>query len=153
MFLSDSFCNYLSFLLSVLTYLLSNAAKYGAAKDTVDVCVEDNGDRYKVSVINHGPGIPKEFHSRVFSKFAQADASNARKAKGWVCMLLSLLSNIMVVVWVLPPKPAKAVLFISNSPKWHEKHKDSTKHHSDTTTPRQKAIRPLIWLAASLGSG
>jgi len=66
----------------VLANLLSNAAKYGGEQDTVDIVVDDGGDRYKVSVSDHGPGIPEEFRSRVFSKFAQADASNDRKVKG-----------------------------------------------------------------------
>ncbi|KPJ91561.1 MAG: hypothetical protein AMJ53_11400 [Gammaproteobacteria bacterium SG8_11] len=66
----------------VLANLLSNAAKYGAEQDTVDICVDDIGERYKISVTDHGPGIPEEFRSRVFSKFAQADASNDRKVKG-----------------------------------------------------------------------
>ncbi|WP_455210806.1 sensor histidine kinase [Kaarinaea lacus] len=66
----------------VLANLLSNAAKYGAEKDTVDISVEDSGDSYTISVTDHGPGIPEEFRCRVFSKFAQADASNDRKVKG-----------------------------------------------------------------------
>jgi signal transduction histidine kinase len=66
----------------VLANLLSNAAKYGAEKDVVDVSVDDSGGYYTISVTDHGPGIPEEFRGRVFSKFAQADASNDRTVKG-----------------------------------------------------------------------
>jgi len=66
----------------VLANLLSNAAKYGADNDTIDVSVDDRGDRYRINVTDHGPGIPEEFRSRVFSKFAQADARDNRTVKG-----------------------------------------------------------------------
>ena len=36
----------------------------------------------RISVRDHGPGIPPEFHQRIFEKFAQADASNTRQSGG-----------------------------------------------------------------------
>ena len=56
----------------VLTNFLSNAAKYGGENDTIDVTVTRIGKRLRVSVCDHGPGIPKEFQSRAFEKFAMA---------------------------------------------------------------------------------
>ncbi len=36
----------------------------------------------RVSVIDHGVGIPNEFRSRIFQKFAQADATDSRQKGG-----------------------------------------------------------------------
>jgi len=56
----------------VLTNLLTNAAKYGAENDIITVAVEKFDDRVRVSVADHGPGIPKQFQPRIFEKFAMA---------------------------------------------------------------------------------
>lgn len=58
----------------VLTNFLSNAAKYGGENDTIEVAVKRVGKRLRVSVRDHGPGIPKDFQSRVFEAFAMAHA-------------------------------------------------------------------------------
>jgi PAS domain S-box-containing protein len=66
----------------VLSNLLSNAAKFSPPDTQVDIRVEPIADRVRVSVIDHGPGIPAEFHERIFQKFSQADASTTRKQGG-----------------------------------------------------------------------
>lgn len=66
----------------VMANLLSNAAKYGATSDTVDVDVQVNANKVRVNVTDHGAGIPESFRSRIFDKFAQGDASNTRKVSG-----------------------------------------------------------------------
>lgn len=58
----------------VLTNFLSNAAKYGGNNDTIEVAVTRMDNHLRVSVTDHGPGIPKKFQSRVFEKFAMAYA-------------------------------------------------------------------------------
>lgn len=63
----------------VLTNLLTNAAKYGADKDTIEVAVIRKGKQLRVSISDHGPGIPKEFQSRVFDKFSMAHVPNNDK--------------------------------------------------------------------------
>jgi len=59
----------------VLTNLLSNAIKFSPSSGEVVVTIENRGPRVRVSVRDHGPGIPEAFRPRVFDKFAQADAS------------------------------------------------------------------------------
>jgi len=54
----------------VLTNLLTNAAKYGAENDVITITVDKLDDRLRVSIADHGPGIPKQFQSSVFEKFA-----------------------------------------------------------------------------------
>ena len=38
--------------------------------------------KIEISVSDHGPGIPEEFHARMFEKFAQADSSDTRRVGG-----------------------------------------------------------------------
>jgi PAS domain S-box-containing protein len=66
----------------VITNLLSNAIKFSPKGEEVLVVVEKRGKAFRVSVRDHGPGVPDEFKSHIFEKFAQADATNARQKSG-----------------------------------------------------------------------
>lgn len=68
--------------MQIVTNLLSNAIKYSPENATVAVELALQGDRARVSVHDSGPGIPGEFHSRIFDRFAQADSSDARSRGG-----------------------------------------------------------------------
>jgi PAS domain S-box-containing protein len=69
-------------LLQVVTNLLSNAVKFSPAAEHVDVVIEKPADRIRISVRDHGHGVPEDFKQRIFEKFAQADASDARQLGG-----------------------------------------------------------------------
>jgi signal transduction histidine kinase len=69
-------------LLQVLSNLLSNAAKFSPEQGTVEVAVQKHAQRVRVSVTDHGPGVPAEFRDRIFQKFAQADSTDARQKGG-----------------------------------------------------------------------
>jgi PAS domain S-box-containing protein len=69
-------------LAQVLTDLLSNAIKFSPPGGEVVVAIARHGGEMRVSVRDHGPGIPDEFKSRIFEKFAQADSSDARQKGG-----------------------------------------------------------------------
>jgi PAS domain S-box-containing protein len=69
-------------LAQVLTNLLSNAIKFSPAGEEVVVAIEQRGSAVRISVRDHGHGIPEAFKSHVFEKFAQADASDARQLGG-----------------------------------------------------------------------
>jgi PAS domain S-box-containing protein len=69
-------------LTQVIVNLLSNAAKFSPPNRPVEVTVETHGARARVSVRDHGPGVPDHFRDRIFSKFAQADASDTREKGG-----------------------------------------------------------------------
>lgn len=58
----------------VLTNILTNAAKYGGEKDTIEVSVTRIGKQLRVCVSDHGSGIPQKFQSLVFEQFAMAYA-------------------------------------------------------------------------------
>jgi signal transduction histidine kinase/PAS domain-containing protein/ActR/RegA family two-component response regulator len=80
--------------LQVVTNLLSNAAKFSPSGGTVEVQLGRHGDRVRVSVADKGPGIPEEFRSRLFEKFAQADSSD-RRAKGGTGLGLAIVKGIV----------------------------------------------------------
>jgi len=63
----------------VLTNLLSNAVKYGGADAPVEISTHTDKDSIRVSVKDHGPGIPKQFQARVFEKFAMAGGDSGKK--------------------------------------------------------------------------
>jgi len=69
-------------LAQVVTNLLSNAIKFSPQGGEVVVATEQHGDLIRISVRDHGNGIPAEFKPRVFEKFAQADATDARQKTG-----------------------------------------------------------------------
>ena len=81
-------------LAQVLTNLLSNAVKYSPSGDEVEVAIERRGDSMRVSVRDHGPGIPEEFKARIFGKFAQADSPDARQ-KGGTGLGLSIVKELI----------------------------------------------------------
>ena len=69
-------------LTQVVTNLLSNAIKFSPPGEEVVVAVETKSETVGISVRDHGRGISDEFKPRVFKKFAQADATDARQKDG-----------------------------------------------------------------------
>ena len=78
----------------VLTNLLSNAIKFSPPDGEVVVTTERYSQALRISVRDHGPGIPAEFKSRIFEKFAQADATNT-KTKGGTGLGLNIVKQIV----------------------------------------------------------
>lgn len=66
----------------VASNLLSNAVKFSPPGGEVLLSWSLQADSVRIEVIDHGCGIPPEFHSRVFQKFTQVDASTTRKKEG-----------------------------------------------------------------------
>lgn len=69
-------------LIQVMANLLSNAIKYSPDDCTVTVQATSNNTEVTVSVIDKGPGIPDDFQSEIFQRFAQADSSDTRQKGG-----------------------------------------------------------------------
>ncbi|NTZ43979.1 GAF domain-containing protein [Altererythrobacter sp. SALINAS58] len=63
-------------LAQALSNLLSNAFKFSPAGATVEVTGQHEDGQVKVSVADRGPGIPPDFRSQIFRRFAQADPSH-----------------------------------------------------------------------------
>jgi len=66
-------------LMQAVTNLLSNAIKFSPPGEPVEVVLGEHDAMLRIEVTDHGPGIPEEFHSQVFKKFAQAGRSD----RGW----------------------------------------------------------------------
>lgn len=69
-------------LMQVLTNLMSNAAKFSPQHGQVEISLQRRGSMFRVSVTDHGPGIPQEFQGKIFQRFSQADSSDARQKGG-----------------------------------------------------------------------
>jgi PAS domain S-box-containing protein len=78
----------------VLSNLLSNAAKFSPAGDRVILSATGDGERVRITVSDHGSGIPAQFQSHIFEKFSQADSSDTRK-KGGTGLGLSITKAIV----------------------------------------------------------
>jgi PAS domain S-box-containing protein len=81
-------------LVQVMTNLLSNAIQFSPPDREVLVAVEQRAHLVRISVRDHGPGIPADFRPHMFDKFAQADATNARR-KGGTGLGLSIVRQIV----------------------------------------------------------
>lgn len=66
----------------IMANLLSNAVKFSPRGGVVQVQLEVMPHQVRVNVIDQGPGVPPEFRSRIFQKFAQADSSDSREKGG-----------------------------------------------------------------------
>lgn len=69
-------------LLQVMSNLISNAAKFTHASDTVEIHVLQNDDQVQVGVTDHGPGIPQDKLKDLFTKFKQLSKDSNAKAPG-----------------------------------------------------------------------
>ena len=67
-------------LLQVLSNLISNAAKHSPQGGRVEIAIERRGEMFRVSVSDRGQGVPEEFRTRLFGRFAQS--SDGRKLGG-----------------------------------------------------------------------
>ena len=78
----------------VLTNLVSNAVKFSPRGGTVEVTLSVHGGQARLSIKDHGSGIPDEFRARIFQKFAQADSADSRE-KGGTGLGLSICKSIV----------------------------------------------------------
>jgi signal transduction histidine kinase len=64
----------------IIDNYLQNAFKYG--EPPVRIEATQLGDMVEVRVLDHGPGVPPDFESKLFGKFARADVTSTRDKKG-----------------------------------------------------------------------
>ena len=69
-------------IMQVLGNLVSNAVKVSPKDERVELSVVRRDHCLRVSVTDHGPGIPEDFRYKLFDKFTQVDASNTRGSGG-----------------------------------------------------------------------
>lgn len=66
----------------LLFNLTENAIKYNHSGGTVNLSVEQNGDKIVLLIANTGQRIPKEYHSSIFQPFFRVDKSRSRALGG-----------------------------------------------------------------------
>jgi signal transduction histidine kinase len=66
----------------IVANLLDNAFKYSPAGTEVRLHAERVGDAVKISVTDHGAGVPEDARDKIFDRFYQADQSATRAAGG-----------------------------------------------------------------------
>jgi PAS domain S-box-containing protein len=102
-------------LTQVFTNLMSNAAKFSPPGAKVEVSAVIEGARGRISVRDHGQGVPAEFRDRIFGKFAQADASDTRQ-KGGTGLGLAITKEIVERhggrIWFESPPGKGATFFV-----------------------------------------
>ena len=67
---------------SVITNLLSNAAKYSPKNGLIQITLKKDFDKVILSISNNGPNISEEDKKNIFTKFYRAGDENIRKTKG-----------------------------------------------------------------------
>lgn len=77
-----------------LNNLLSNAIKFSRPNDPVEIYTEVSPDTVRICVRDQGPGVPLEFHDRIFERFSQADSSD-RRLKGGTGLGLAITRELM----------------------------------------------------------
>lgn len=66
----------------VLMNLVENAVKYSPPGDEVEVSVWAENGRVRVTVRDHGPGIPREQHGLIFEKFGRTAVGGGKPGTG-----------------------------------------------------------------------
>jgi signal transduction histidine kinase len=109
-------------LLQVLTNLISNATKFSLPNSSVTISVRRLAGQAQIAVADCGLGIPEEFHSRIFQKFAQADSSDTRH-KGGTGLGLSITKAIVErcngQIW-FTSQVGQGTTFYVDLPEWLE---------------------------------
>jgi len=66
----------------VMANLISNAAKFSPEDGQVKIEIKKNHHHIRVSISDHGTGIPEEYRSKIFQKFSQVDSTDTRQKGG-----------------------------------------------------------------------
>lgn len=71
-------------MMQVLVNLISNAVEYSPPDGTVEILVSRTQQRIRVSVLDHGEGIPEALRPHIFEKFANGtwNGSHPRRGSG-----------------------------------------------------------------------
>jgi len=63
----------------VVINLIANSVKFSPKGTNVRVKIAENDSNIRLSVIDQGPGIAKEYHSKIFEKFGQVEMKEENK--------------------------------------------------------------------------
>ena len=148
-------------LAQVISNLLSNAVKFSPRDDEVVIKIEQGIDLVRISVRDHGSGIPADFKSRIFERFAQADATNTRQ-RGGTGLGLSIVKQIvdrLAGEVGFADAPEGGTIFFVELPRWggkadmdRDQRSNTILSESDTTLiTLEEAARECLTLSPSIG--
>jgi two-component system OmpR family sensor kinase len=68
----------------VITNLVGNAVRFTAVESPIEirVSVDDEAERARIEVVDHGDGIPPQIREKIFQRFWRADTSRTRETGG-----------------------------------------------------------------------
>ena len=115
-------------LLQVITNLLSNAIKFTPTGGGVNIAVTQVDTKVRVSVTDHGAGVPAAFRAVIFEKFSQADSSAARDQNGTglgLSISKAIVENFGGSIH-FTSEPGQATVFYFDLPVWQGKHVEAT---------------------------
>ena len=75
--------------------LLDNALKYAGDQRLIELSVSLEDGRARLSVTDHGPGIPEEHHARIFERFYRVDKARSRQLGG-TGLGLAIVKHVMI---------------------------------------------------------
>jgi signal transduction histidine kinase len=67
---------------AILRNLMRNAEKYSPPESTIYLCACQEGERIRISIKDHGMGVPQEYHSYIFERFGRAQGGESAPP-GW----------------------------------------------------------------------
>ena len=79
----------------VVANLVTNARSHTPAGTPIEISVEPAPHGAVVRVVDHGPGIPGEYATKVFERFARLDPSRARASGGGAGLGLAIVKAIV----------------------------------------------------------
>lgn len=109
----------------VMTNLISNSIKFSPEDGTITLEIVDDDSHIKVSVIDHGDGIPADYIDKIFDKFKQV----AGQRKGGTGLGLTICKHVVELhkgtIWV-ESKRGEGSQFIFRIPKNLKQSEDGT---------------------------
>lgn len=83
-------------ILQVVYNLINNAINYSGEDKAVEVALTDEGDSWKISVTDHGSGIPKEKLPLIWDRYYKASDYHRRAVSG-TGLGLSIVKNALIL--------------------------------------------------------
>ncbi len=109
-------------LAQVVTILISNAIKFSPAHTQVLISIDESGGEILISVRDHGPGVPDEYKRRIFEKFVQVNAQDAKESYGFglgLHIAKKIVERHHGKVWV-EDAPDGGAVFYCTIPSWND---------------------------------
>lgn len=105
----------------VISNLVGNALRYSPRGSIIRVGAKADDGNVRVYVADEGPGIPKEYHEKIFQRFVQVKTSGVTGVRGGAGLGLAIAREIVEahdgVIWV-ESEPGRGATFIFTVPRY-----------------------------------